>query len=124
MEGIRPCGGCGKSLSDFLDTCPACGHRQAPRPLPTAGRPPAKAAKQQKPLQNATVADAQEQGSRWRLQDFTPQPVQHVLVTDIHMSFGAMVTFLVKLALAAIPAMILLGIMASVVVSLIGAMRS
>jgi|GEM_PF-2628853 hypothetical protein len=43
-----------------------------------------------------------------------------VVVTDIHMEFGSMVTFLVKLVLAAIPAFAILAIFFVVVVFLLG----
>ncbi|MEZ5490258.1 MAG: hypothetical protein R3F50_08055 [Gammaproteobacteria bacterium] len=35
----------------------------------------------------------------------------HVIITDIHMPFMSMVTFMVKWVLAAIPALIILGVM-------------
>lgn len=57
------------------------------------------------------------------MQEFTPEPVQHVLVTDIHMSFGAMVTFLVKLAIAAIPAMAILAMLAFGIIALLSLQR-
>ena len=47
------------------------------------------------------------------------RPVR-VVVTDVHMQFGSMVTFLVKLALAAVPALLILsvvGMIAFVVLS-------
>ena len=39
----------------------------------------------------------------------TLQPVQRVRVTDVDMSFGSMVGFMVKWAIAAIPALIILA---------------
>lgn len=38
-----------------------------------------------------------------------------VIVTDINMSFGNMVVFMIKWAMAAIPVIIILGIIASVI---------
>ena len=46
---------------------------------------------------------------------------QRVVVTDIKMPFTSMVVFLVKLAIAAIPAMILLSLIGALVTALIGA---
>jgi hypothetical protein len=37
------------------------------------------------------------------------QPMQRVVVTDVNMTFGSMVLFMVKWAIASIPAMILLA---------------
>ena len=51
------------------------------------------------------------------------KPVR-VIVTDIHMSFGSMVIFIVKWAIAAIPAMVILfaiaTLMATFLASLLG----
>jgi len=44
-----------------------------------------------------------------RAQPTTSQPIQ-VVVTDIRMPFASMVTFMVKWAIAAIPAFIILGL--------------
>lgn len=41
------------------------------------------------------------------------ESVQHVAVTDIRMSFGSMVTFMVKWAFATIPALILIWLIAA-----------
>jgi hypothetical protein len=46
---------------------------------------------------------------------------QRVVVTDIKMPFTSMVVFLVKLAIAAIPAMIILSLIGALVTALIGA---
>ena len=46
---------------------------------------------------------------------------QRVVVTDIKMPFASMVVFLVKLAIAAIPAMIILSLIGALVTALIGA---
>ncbi len=43
-----------------------------------------------------------------------------VVVTDIRMPFMSMVTFMVKAALAAIPALIILTVLGSLVVGVIG----
>jgi hypothetical protein len=43
--------------------------------------------------------------------------VQQVVVTDINMPFWSLVVLMVKLAVAAIPAMIILGVVAGVVSS-------
>ena len=47
---------------------------------------------------------------------------QHVVVTDIRMSFWSMVVFMVKWAVAAIPAFIILAVLWGVVVWLVGGM--
>lgn len=46
---------------------------------------------------------------------------REVVVTDIRMPFLSMVVFLVKLAVAAIPAMIILSVIGAVVTALLGA---
>jgi hypothetical protein len=46
---------------------------------------------------------------------------REVVVTDIRMPFLSMVVFLVKLAVAAIPAMIILSVIGALVTALIGA---
>lgn len=43
-----------------------------------------------------------------------------VVITDIKMPFMSMVTFMVKWAIAAIPAMIILAILASILVGVVG----
>jgi hypothetical protein len=43
-------------------------------------------------------------------------PLQQVIVTDIHMPFGSMVGFMVKWAIASIPAMIILFVLGIIVV--------
>ena len=45
---------------------------------------------------------------------------REVVVTDIRMPFLSMVVFLVKLAIAAIPAMIILSVIGAVVTALLG----
>jgi hypothetical protein len=47
---------------------------------------------------------------------------QRVVVTDIKMPFTSMVVFLVKLAIAAIPAMIILTVIGAVVTAILGAL--
>lgn len=44
--------------------------------------------------------------------------VQQVAVTDINMPFWSLVVLMVKLAVAAIPAMVILGVVAGVVTSI------
>src|SRR5712691_4472408 len=41
---------------------------------------------------------------------FVSDTHRHVIVTDVHMPFGSMVTFMVKWAIASIPAMMILAI--------------
>ena len=116
MENISPCHGCGKSLSDFLSTCPSCGFVK-PQPLTSRQAPD-----NWKPASPAGPKEDPPQPERkgWRLEE-RPQPSrQMVVVTDIHMEFGSMVTFLVKLVLAAIPAFAILAIFFVVVVFLLG----
>ncbi len=45
---------------------------------------------------------------------------QEVVVTDVQMKFGSMVLFMVKWTLAAIPALIILFILGSVVAGVLG----
>ena len=45
---------------------------------------------------------------------------QHIVVTDIRMSFWSMVVFMVKWAIAAIPAFIILAVLWGIVVWLVG----
>lgn len=40
-----------------------------------------------------------------------PREIQPVVVTDVRMSFGAMVNFMVKWAIASIPAVLILSIL-------------
>ena len=49
--------------------------------------------------------------------DAQPTPTQKVTVTDIDMPFGSMVVFMVKWALAAIPAMLILLVLGLVLVT-------
>ena len=47
--------------------------------------------------------------------DLSPTAPAHVTVVDIQMPFGSMVTFMIKWALAAIPAILILAILGAVV---------
>ena len=51
--------------------------------------------------------------------DSQPTPAQKVTVTDIDMPFSSMVVFMVKWALAAIPAMLILVVVAAVLAGLL-----
>lgn len=78
----------------------------APVVKPVAVTPPVEANPPPAPVESAkppqSIAAAANEASAMR-----------VVVTDIHMSFGAMVTFLVKLAFAIIPAaLIIVGLIA------------
>ena len=44
---------------------------------------------------------------------------QEVVVTDIRMSFGSMVMFMIKWAIAAIPAFLILSIVVGIIVSVL-----
>ncbi len=44
-----------------------------------------------------------------------------VVVTDIQMTFGSMVVFMIKWAIAAIPALIILSILGSIVAGILSA---
>jgi hypothetical protein len=44
-----------------------------------------------------------------------PSPVQRVVVVDFDMSIGNMVAFLIKLAFAAIPAAVIIGVLFAVI---------
>ena len=46
--------------------------------------------------------------------------VQRVLVVDIRMSFWSMVVFMVKAAIAAIPALIILGLLGAILAAALG----
>jgi hypothetical protein len=52
------------------------------------------------------------------------EPEQRVVVVDVNMKFGSMVVFLVKLAIAAIPAAIILTLIGAVIALVIGAIFS
>lgn len=131
MNSLPPsmmtCGKCRKQRAINLAECPHCGHT-TPN---SAGdsRPQTPTSEPQERVAESRATTAQEDHlvaaapSRWRLQEYPQQPVQHVLVTDVHMSFGAMVTFLVKLSIAAIPAMAILAILGALLVSLLSHMR-
>lgn len=109
MENVHPCRGCGKSLSDFLDTCPNCGREN----IVQIGQAPRVEAP-------AAAKRARARAPRVQHEDEGAAEIQRVMVTDIHMELGSMVTFLVKLALAAIPAMIILGIIGFSLIMIIG----
>ena len=47
-------------------------------------------------------------------------PRQEVVVTDIHMPFWSMVTFMVKWAIAAIPAIIILFVLGVILAAILG----
>ncbi len=49
-----------------------------------------------------------------------PDKPVRVVVTDIHMSFGSMVVFIVKWAIAAIPAMVILFFVGAMLAAALG----
>jgi hypothetical protein len=51
-----------------------------------------------------------------------PEDFKAVVVTDIKMPFGSMVVFMVKWAIATIPAIIILSLIASITFGLAGAL--
>jgi hypothetical protein len=51
-----------------------------------------------------------------------PLSPNHVVVTDVRMPFWSMVVFMVKLAIAAIPAFILLAIIGAIATAILGAL--
>ena len=48
----------------------------------------------------------------------------HVVVTDIHMSFGSMVIFMVKWVLASIPALIILAVIGALIGGIFGGLTA
>ena len=54
----------------------------------------------------------------------SPQELTHVRIVDIKMPFMSMVIFMVKWAIAAIPAFIILAILAGVVISFFSGFHS
>ena len=52
--------------------------------------------------------------------DNTSSGIQQVIVTDIQMSFGSMVVFMIKWAIAIIPAAIILTIIFAIVTGILG----
>lgn len=50
----------------------------------------------------------------------TPRRAERVIVADFDMPFGSMVAFMIKWALAAIPALIVLAVLAAVAMGLLG----
>lgn len=128
MDGISPCEGCGKSLSDFLDACPSCGHTRS-EPASRAPRVSARPGAHKGARATAAPAAVEEESeppaakdtrSRWRLQERPQEAAQHVRVVDVQIPFGSMVTLLVKVTIAAIPAMIILGMLTALVVGILG----
>jgi len=53
-----------------------------------------------------------------------PAPKQEVVVTDIRMPFWSMVTFMVKWAIAAIPAIIILFVIGLILAAVVGGIGS
>jgi len=53
---------------------------------------------------------------------FVPVTSNRVVVTDFDMPFGSMVMFMVKWAFASIPAMLVLGIVAGILIAMFGAL--
>lgn len=91
----RRCPNCGKENAIDGRFCLHCGQEMAPVPPPQPAR----------------------EVSAGRSVAF--QPVQPVIVTDINMSFGSMVVFMIKWALASIPALIILAIMLAFVTAIL-----
>ena len=50
------------------------------------------------------------------------QEKQEVVVTDIRMSFGSMVVFMIKWTIAAIPAVLILSLLVGVAAAIFGAL--
>lgn len=134
MENISPCQGCGKSLSHFLPECPSCGFvkpqpasaRKVPDSWKPAPQDPARATPE--PKLDPSPAGQKEwppqpEHKAWRLAERPQPPRQMVVVTDIHMELWSMVVFLVKLAIAAIPALAILGMFFVVILFLLGLRR-
>ena len=102
---MRKCRFCHHEIEDAAVVCPHC-----PQDLFPA-RPPEHAT----PVVRTVSAD------------LTPAAVAHssnarVTVVDIEMPFGSMVTFMVKWALAAIPAFLILGVLGALLIAVLAAL--
>ncbi len=84
---LTKCPDCEANVSDLARACPKCG-----RPIPP------------------TVATAAQKFDADTGQVLAGMPTEDagVIVTDVRMRFGSMVVFMIKWALASIPAMIIL----------------
>ncbi len=74
---------------------------------------------------SASVSSAPPAPTTWSGQAGGPQPGQttlpaRVVVTDINMSFGSMVVFMVKWTIAAIPAIIILLVLLTIISAVLG----
>lgn len=87
------------------DVCPACGvvYAEVKGAPATGGLTGAKA---------AAAASRKARGEQETLARIKQENPGYVAVTDFNMPFWSMVQFLVKLSLAAIPAAVILGILA------------
>lgn len=116
MENISPCHGCGKSLSDFLPQCPSCGYA---KPVPIVAsrvrEPSATLASPARPTPTKAPVVARQ-----------PDPEsskQRVVVTDIQIPFWSMVTLLVKLVVAAVPALVIVAMFGLSFALLVGSLH-
>ena len=99
---MRKCRFCRKEIDDVATTCPHCGQDLFP------GRTPAAAA-----VTTETALTSEPAG---------PEPVwvQRVSVVDIDLPFASMVGFMVKWAIAAIPALVILMALAAIAAIVFG----
>lgn len=88
----RRCPNCGKENAIDGRFCLHCGQEMLPLPAP-------------QPTREVALTAPRAVMSQ----------IQPVTVVDINMSFGSMVVFMIKWAIASIPALIILGIMLAIV---------
>lgn len=101
---MRTCPHCKSPIGDAATTCPQCErdlflHR------------PAVVAQSSSPAPVLHGRDLLAPGEAGRRPDPNAPPPARVSVVDINMPFGSMVVFMVKWAIAAIPALLILGVL-------------
>lgn len=98
---MKTCPFCGKEIEDGATVCQHC-NRDLMRVGPTQAR-----AVQRSESEHAAVA---------------PTPIARVTIVDVNMPFASMVGFMVKWALAAIPAFLILAVLGALVAGLLAAL--
>jgi hypothetical protein len=94
---MRKCPFCHGDIGDAAIVCPHCRRATLPGPSsePAVASPPRSATRTE--IEHAPAL---------------PSPILRVTVVDVNMPFASMVGFMVKWAIAAIPAVLILGVLA------------
>lgn len=79
----------------------------APAPAPTPAAPPADVVQKAREINSRRQAPATSAYLKAATKGL--EGVQPVVVVDVHMRFGSMVMFMIKWAIASIPALLILG---------------